>query len=194
MAELDLLRDFALAAGGGFGGGLVVLVGQEIISQWRKPVLIPSVDTNQHRAVVITVRAGGTETTYFRLRVLNGGRSTARGCEVAIERLVRTVPTRVEYENDPISLGWSLIPTNTLDIHAGTARFSDIFRVQADGFQISSPMTPNYLADDLADSFRAGARFELTLRVSGHNVRPHRTNIVCGWANELRNPFAHQAA
>ena len=193
MAEFDLLRDFAIAAGGGFGGGLVVLVGQEIITQWRKPVLVPSVDTAQHRSVIITVPEGPAEATYFRLRVFNGGRSTARGCEVAIERLVRTVPTRVEYENDPITLGWSLIPTSTLDIHARTVRFCDIFEVQVGAFRILSPMTPNYLADDLAHSFRAGARFELTLRVSGDNVRPRRTDIVCGWANDLRNPFAHHA-
>jgi hypothetical protein len=50
MAGIDLLWDFVLAAGGAFGGGLIVLAGERLIAWWHQPVLVPSVDTTQHRA------------------------------------------------------------------------------------------------------------------------------------------------
>ena len=76
-----------------------------------------------------------------------------QGCEVAIERLVRTRPTRVVYENDPIPLGWSLLDTDVTHIHARTLRFCDVFVVSAGHFGIGSKAQPNYLADELANSF-----------------------------------------
>ena len=198
MAEIDLLRDFILAAGGGLGGGigggLIVLAGERLIAWRRRPVLVPSADTTRHRAVIIeNVTTDRGPATYFRLHVQNDGRETARGCEVAIERLIRTEPTRIEYENDAIPLGWSLIPSNALHIHAHTGRFCDIFRVRAEDFAICSQMTPNYLANDLVKSCRDGARFELTLRISADNADPTRINIVCGWGHDLRNPFARNS-
>jgi hypothetical protein len=104
-ATLDLTRDFLIAAGGAFGGAVAVFFGQAFISRWRRPILAPSFDTNKHRSVVITVNTDKGSTTYVRLCVFNSGNSTAHGCEVAIERLVRTRPTRVEYENDPTTWG-----------------------------------------------------------------------------------------
>jgi hypothetical protein len=191
-AEWDLTRDFLLAAGGAFGGGVAVFIGQEAIARWRRPTLVPSFDTNQHRSVVITVKTGAGLTTYVRLCVFNSGKSTAQGCEVAIEKLVRTRPTRVEYENDPIHLGWSLIATDVTHIQASTLRFCDVFWVRADGFGIASRAPPNYLMDDLANSF-GGAEFEMTLRVSGDNVYPTRQDVVCGWDAGGRNAFARNA-
>ena len=100
--EWDLARDFLIAAGGAFGGGVVVVIGQELVTRWRRPLLVPSFDTNAHSSVVITVNTNNGPATYVRLCVFNSGNSTAQECEVAIERLVRTRPTRVVYENDPI--------------------------------------------------------------------------------------------
>ena len=152
-AEWDLARDFLIAAGGALGGAIAVFIGQEAIARWRRPTLVPSFDTNQHRSVVITVKTGAGLTTYVRLCVFNSGNSTAQGCEVAIERLVRTRPTRVVYENDPIPLGWSLLDTDVTHIHARTLRFCDVFVVSAGHFGIGSKAQPNYLADELANSF-----------------------------------------
>jgi hypothetical protein len=71
--------------------------GQEVIAYWRRPRIEHSFDRNQHSAVVITVNTAGEGHTdqlgtYFRLRVANNGRDTARGCEVAIETLVFVSP------------------------------------------------------------------------------------------------------
>lgn len=184
--EWDLTRDFLIATGGAFGGAVAVFIGQELVARWRRPLLVPSFDTNEHRSVVITVNTDKGPATYIRLCVFNSGTSTAQGCEVAIERLVRTRPTRVVYENDPIPLGWSLLDTDVTHIHARTLRFCDVFVVSAGHFGIGSKAQPNYLADELANSF-GGAEFEVRLRVSGGNVFPTRQNVVCGWDAGGRN-------
>jgi hypothetical protein len=188
-AEWDLARDFLIAAGGALGGAIAVFIGQEFVARWRRPILVPSFDTNKHRSVVITVNTDRGPMTYVRLCVFNSGNSTAQGCEVAIERLVRTRPTRVEYGNDPIHMGWSLIGKDVIHIHARTLRFCDILRVWADGFAITSGAPPNYLMDTLANSF-GGAEFEMTLRISGDNVFPTRQDVVCGWDAGGSNAFA----
>jgi hypothetical protein len=82
-----------------------------------------------------------------------------------------------------------LIGKDATHIHARTLRFCDILCVWADGFAISSKAPPNYLIDELEDSF-GGAEFELTLRVSGDNVFPTRRDVVCGWGAGGRNAFA----
>jgi hypothetical protein len=192
-AEWDLARDFLIATGGAIGGAAAVFIGQELVARWRRPRLVPSFDTNKHRSVVITVNTGKGPATYIRLCVFNSGKSTAQGCEVAIERLVRTRPTRVEYENDPIPLGWSLRDTDVTHIHARTLRFCDVFSIWADDFHIGAKVQPNYLADALANSFE-GAEFEVRLRVSGGNVFPTRQNVVCGWDAGGRNAFARNVS
>ena len=97
------------------------------------------------------------------------------------------------YENDPIPLRWSLLDTDVTNIHPRTLPFCDVFVVSesalAGGFGIASEAEPNYLADELADSFR-GAEFEMRLRVSGGNVFPTRQDVVCGWDAGGRNAFA----
>jgi hypothetical protein len=180
---------FPIATGGAFGGAVAVFIGQELVARWRRPRLVPSFDTNEHRSVVITVNTGKGPATYIRLCVFNSGNSTAQGCGVAIEKLVRTRPTRVVYENDPIPLGWSLLDTDMTHIHAHTLRFCDVFAVWADGFRIGAKAQPNYLADELANSFD-GAEFEMRLRVSGDNVFPTRQDVICGWDAAGRNAFA----
>jgi hypothetical protein len=189
----NLTRDFLIAAGGALGGAIAVFVGQEFVARWRRPILVLSFDTNKHRSVVITVDTDKGPTTYVRLCVFNSGNSTAQGCEVAIERLVRTRPTRVPYENDPIHLGWSLIGLDATHIHARTLRFCDVFWVHAAGFGISSKAPPDYLSDQLKNSFH-GAEFELTLRVSGDNAYPTRQEVVCGWEAGGRNAFARNVS
>jgi hypothetical protein len=203
---MELMRDFVLAAGGAFGGGFVVLAGEQLLSYFRRPIINTSFDRNKHDAVVITVKTTTTvgagaamrqtekPGTYFRLNVANNGQSTARGCEVAIEKIVRTRPSSYEYKNDPIRLGWSLLGTYSVDLHPTTSRYCDVLVVRDDYFAIAGRGNiPNYLEEDLAQSFN-GAEFLITLRVSGDNFPSKALTIVCGWIAGVQNIVAREAS
>lgn len=190
----NLIRDFFLAAGGGFGGGLIVLVGDLIIRYFHRPIITMSFDRNKHQATVITVDTtfAGVEGpgTWFRLRVSNVGKGTAKDCEVEIVKLVRIRPTPYTYENDPIGRRWSHIGPFAVDLHAKTSRFCDILAVRNDFFRIGDA-APNYLEKEVRRSYE-GAEFNITLQVSGDNFAPVTRTIICGWEAGVQNIVARE--
>ncbi len=129
---------------GALGGGILTVIGQEIVRCWRHPVLnVYYEDQTEYLSEAELDwphdKKNNNDPTpryvvrLLRIKVLNEGRSTAKSCRAYISRISRinmADGSKQSIDNqDSIPISWSMqddFPTRPIDIPVGIRQFADV--------------------------------------------------------------------
>jgi hypothetical protein len=186
----------AATLGGVFGGGALVVLGQEVLSYIRQPVLWIDVANDQACEATTPVerRVGGEAqeglARWLRVKVRNNGRTAAYGCEVFVVAITNysdsDAKTSSEDFEDTLPLFWSVrrrktqikvLPSvrYTVDCMYAT-KFGEILEIS-----ICTPEFP-YRYRQI---FKAHGILELKVIASASNALPFERTFRARWSGDL---------
>ncbi|KKN40799.1 hypothetical protein LCGC14_0730150, partial [marine sediment metagenome] len=158
---------------------LVALFGQKFWEWWSEPQITFSLKNEEPH--IVTDYGGYNWTKYFRLKVINGGRTTAKNCQI---KILSVVPISRQLNLpliEPDKLKWSSAPLDSrysihrekLDISPyGGWEFCDLFRLES-----TNLVDIKFQSLGMNREVSIREEYIITIEISGDNFKPRIAHI-----------------
>lgn len=185
----------ATALGGALGGGVLTLIGQELLAFCRRPkILIEYGDAPEYCTPSPIAwpwdnpdrRPVELESIFVRSKIKNSGRSVAKSCRAYMTHVARTNKDGTRFEikgQDSMQIPWSLRDgeVDAIDLPPGINQFVDIcFTISRDLPHKLFPAA-RLFPKRLRESWNQPGRFNITVMVTGEGFDPISKVICFEW-------------